>query len=64
MFGLFRRTKNSDPDTKKYRLYYVDQHGNTKNVIVKSSDESQLNHDFRSQYPTLKIREVVFYVQE
>jgi len=64
MFGLFRRNKNTNPDTKTNRLYYVDQHGNTKNVIVKSSDESQLNHDFRTQYPKLKIREVAFYVQE
>lgn len=64
MFGLFRRNKNSDPDTKTYRLYYVDQNGNTKDVTVQSSVESQLNHDFRTQYPTLKIREVAFYVQE
>ena len=51
-------------ELKKYRLYYVDQNGNTKNVVVQSSDESQLNHDFRAQYPKLKIREVAFYVQE
>jgi hypothetical protein len=64
MFGLFRRNKSTEDGTKKYRLYYVDQNGNTKNVVVQSSDESQLNHDFRVQYPKLKIREVAFYVQE